>query len=117
MGQVGKASVGDRQTNRRDCLESECILSGRASNFLYRRNNKKSGTIQFSRLQCRNTKGMYIPKEGRDQANVTKKGIRCKASLLLTRGSALADLLMNTAISQPPLPYFLGLQKNLPACF
>ena len=78
--QVGKESANDRQTNTRDCVESECMLSGRASNFLYSR---------IARNQTRynppsyNTKGMYTSKEGRDQAAATKE-IRCKASLLLS---------------------------------
>lgn len=27
LGQVDKESVGDRQTNMRDCVESECIVT------------------------------------------------------------------------------------------
>jgi hypothetical protein len=51
--QVGKESANDRQTNTWDWVESECNLSSRASNFLYRRKarnqtryNPLSDTIQ-----------------------------------------------------------------------
>lgn len=27
LGQVGKESAGDRQTNTRDCVESKCIVT------------------------------------------------------------------------------------------
>jgi hypothetical protein len=98
----------NRQTHTGGCVESESILSGRASNFLYSR-------IARNQMRCNppsysdNTKGMYTSKEGGDQAAATKKGARCKASLLLSPSPGvllLADLFMNTAIPQPP--YFLG---------
>ena len=56
--------------------------SGRASNFLYQRNNKKPGKIQSTKLQWHNTKGMYTSKEGGDQAAATKEGSQVQTSLL-----------------------------------
>ena len=37
LGADGQESASDRQTNIRDRVESECIFSGPASNFLYLR--------------------------------------------------------------------------------
>ena len=82
LGADGQGVGGkDRQTHTGGCVESECLLSDRASNFLYNRiarNQRRYNPPSY------NTKGMYTSKEGGDQATASKKGARYKASLLLS---------------------------------
>ena len=50
---------------------------------------------------------MYTSKEGGDQAAAAKEGSQVQTSLVkpTTRGSALADLIMNIAIPQHPISW------------
>jgi hypothetical protein len=71
----------------RGCVESECNISSREHIFIsyfYTEERRETRRDTSAKLQRKNTKGMYTSKEDWEQAAATKKGARCKTSLLLS---------------------------------